>query len=90
MYAPLPSLVQLITDPTYPRALKGVRVMAKLRLENDGETPHKAAASCNLRRQGSPARRRSISPAPLQRQAGELYTLTFPATRTLSISCVHG
>lgn len=33
----LPSLVQLITDPTYPRALKGVRVMAKLRLENDGE-----------------------------------------------------
>ena len=34
----LPSLVQLITDPTYPRALKGVRVMAKLRLENDGET----------------------------------------------------
>ncbi len=34
----LPSLVQLVTDPTYPRALKGVRVMAKLRLENDGET----------------------------------------------------
>ena len=34
----LPSLVQLITDPTYPRALKGVRVIAKLRLENDGET----------------------------------------------------
>ena len=34
----LPSLVQLITDPTYPRALKGVRVMAKLRLENDGVT----------------------------------------------------
>ena len=34
----LPSLVQLICDPTYPRALKGVRVMAKLRLESDGET----------------------------------------------------
>ncbi len=33
----LPSLVQLVTDPTYPRALKGVRVMAKLRLEKDGE-----------------------------------------------------
>ncbi len=34
----LPSLVQLVTDPTYPRALKGVRVMAKLRLEKDGES----------------------------------------------------
>ncbi len=33
----LPSLVQLLTDPVYPRALKGVRVMAKLRLEKDGE-----------------------------------------------------
>lgn len=33
----LPALVQLITDPTYPRALKGVRVMAKLRLESDGK-----------------------------------------------------
>lgn len=31
-----PSLVQLITDPTYPRALKGVRVNASLRLECDG------------------------------------------------------
>lgn len=34
----LPSLVQMITDPTYPRALKGVRVMASLVLEKDGET----------------------------------------------------
>lgn len=33
----LPSLVQLITDPTYPRALKGVRVNARLWLEHDGE-----------------------------------------------------
>lgn len=33
----LPSLVQIITDPTYPRALKGVRVMAKIRLEKDGQ-----------------------------------------------------
>lgn len=33
----LPSLVQLVTDPNYPRALKGVRVMARLRLEKDGE-----------------------------------------------------
>lgn len=34
----MPSLVQLITDPTYPRALKGVRVNARLALERDGET----------------------------------------------------
>ena len=33
----LPSLVQLVTDPNYPRALKGVRVMARLRLEKDRE-----------------------------------------------------
>ncbi len=31
-----PSLVQLITDPTYPRALKGVRVNAKTALECGG------------------------------------------------------
>ena len=34
----MPSLVQLITDPTYPRALKGVRVNARLLLERDGRT----------------------------------------------------
>lgn len=33
-----PALVQLLTDPTYPRALKGVRVQAKLRLEQGGVT----------------------------------------------------
>lgn len=33
-----PALVQLLTDPTYPRALKGVRVQARLRLELGGET----------------------------------------------------
>lgn len=32
----LPSLVQLITDPTYPRALKGVRVNAAVELECGG------------------------------------------------------
>lgn len=32
-----PSLVQLITDPTYPRALKGVRTQAALRLIAGGE-----------------------------------------------------
>lgn len=32
----IPSLVQLITDPTYPRALKGVRVMARVKLEAAG------------------------------------------------------
>ncbi len=33
-----PALVQLLTDPTYPRALKGVRVNVRLRLEVGGET----------------------------------------------------
>lgn len=32
----IPSLVQLITEPTYPRALKGVRVMARVKLEAAG------------------------------------------------------
>lgn len=32
-----PALVQLITDPTYPRALKGVRAQAQLRFESCGE-----------------------------------------------------
>ena len=32
-----PSLVQLITDPTYPRALKGVRTQACLKLTAGGE-----------------------------------------------------
>ena len=32
-----PALVQLITDPTYPRALKGVRAQAALRFESCGE-----------------------------------------------------
>ena len=33
-----PALVQLVTDPTYPRALKGVRANAVLRLEAGGDT----------------------------------------------------
>lgn len=33
-----PALVQLVTDPAYPRALKGVRADASLRLEAGGET----------------------------------------------------
>lgn len=32
-----PSLVQLVTDPTYPRALKGIRAQAKLRYICGGE-----------------------------------------------------
>lgn len=32
-----PALVQLITDPTYPRALKGIRAQAKLRYVCGGE-----------------------------------------------------
>lgn len=32
-----PALVQLITDPTYPRALKGIRAQAKLRYTCGGE-----------------------------------------------------
>lgn len=33
-----PALVQLLTDPAYPRALKGVRAEVRLRLEAGGET----------------------------------------------------
>jgi len=33
-----PSLVQIHTDPTYPRALKGVRAECRVRLERYGET----------------------------------------------------
>ena len=48
----LPSLVQLICDPAYPRALKGVRVMVKLRLEKDGETIAKSGGELQFTETG--------------------------------------
>ena len=33
-----PSLVQVCTDPTYPRGLKGVKAQAALTLTREGET----------------------------------------------------
>ena len=58
-----PALVQLTTDPTYPRALKGVRADARVTLTRGRAILRAARARCSSRKRACPARRSLKFPA---------------------------
>lgn len=60
----LPSLVQMKTDPTYPRGLKGVKAEADIRVLRGREVLAQGAAKFSSRSTASAARLSSTSRAP--------------------------